>query len=145
VNYSTVKQRLAEAVAAAGIPKLDAYAYMPTSPHLPCFVAGEVSIEVNQTFRGCDLAYVTCSIFVSAADDLDGQQMLDKLISRSGLYSVRAALMEARGASGESALGGACDDFSIDRIDGYGLIQVGDNQTFYGANMTVRLIGSGDD
>lgn len=141
MDISLVKQELAAAVKAAGIPKLDAYSYLPTTPHLPCFFAGEVSIEVNNTFGGSDVAIVTCTIFVSAADDLDGQRLLDQLISRDGPMSVRAALLDARGAPGELALNGAAADFSIDRIDGYGLIQVGNNDTFYGANLTVRVIG----
>jgi hypothetical protein len=142
MDYSLVKQELANAITVAEIPGLDAYSYLPSSPHLPCFFAGEVSVEVNNTFGGSDIAVVTCSVFVSAADDLDGQRKLDQLISRSGPYSVRTALMAARGEPGEFALNGACDDLSIDRIDGYGLIQVGNNETFYGANITVRLIGS---
>jgi hypothetical protein len=148
VDYSLVKQELANAIKVAEIPDLDSYSYLPDSPHLPCFIAGEVDIEVNNSFGpgpgGFDIATVTCSVFVSDADDLDGQRKLDQLISRSGTYSVRQALWAARGEPGQAALNGACDDFSIDRISGYGLIQLGNNQSYYGANITVRLIGSGD-
>lgn len=142
MDYSLVKQELAAAVAAANIPNLDAYSYLPSMPHLPCFVATEVSINPNTTFGGCDTAEITCSIFVSGADDLDGQRLLDQLISRDGAYSIRAALLAARGAPGEAALNGAADDLSIERIDGYGLINAGDNNLYYGANITVRVIGS---
>lgn len=149
MDYSLVKQALADAVNAAAIPKLNAYSYLPDNPELPCFFAGEVSIKANNAMGlaspgGWDLAVVTCGIFVAQGDDLDSQRKLDQLISRSGTYSIRQALYaHGRGAPGVAALGGLCDDFAIDGIDGYGVISLGDNKNFYGANMSVRLIGSG--
>lgn len=148
MDYSLVKQALADAVTAYNIPNFDAYSYLPDNPHLPCFVAGEVDIQVNNSFGpgpgGFDIATVTCSVFVTDADDLDGQRKLDQLISRTGAYSIRQALWAARGLPGQAALGGLCDDLSLDRIDGYGMIALGDNRNYYGANLHVRLIGSGD-
>lgn len=150
MNYSEVKQALAAAVTAAEIPKLNAYAYLPDNPELPCFFAGEVQVRPNNamgllTPGGWDLAVITCGIFVAQGDDRDGQRMLDLLISRTGDYSIRQALYtHGRGAPGVAALGGLCDDISLDGIDGYGVISLGDNKNFYGANLTVRLIGSGD-
>lgn len=149
MNYSDVKIALAAAVTAAAIPKLSAYSYLPDDPELPCFFAGEVQVKSNNAMGllspgGWDLATITCGIFVSQADDLDGQRMLDLLISRSGPYSIRQALYDhGRGAPGQAALGGACDDIVCDGIDGYGVISLGDNKNFYGANLAVRLIGSG--
>ena len=150
MDYSLVKQALANAVKAAEIPNLEAYAYLPDNPELPCFYAGQVSIKSNNAMGlllpgGWDLATVTCGIFVSAADDLDGQRKLDQLISRSGPYSIREALyVHGRGADGDPALGGLCDDIVVDSIDGYSEISYTDNRVYYGANITVRLIGSGD-
>lgn len=145
MDYSLVKEALANAVKAANIPHLDSYSYLPDTPHLPCFFAGEVAIRVNNSYGGYDEATITCSVFVSASDDRDGQRTLDRLISRTGPYSIRQALNDhGKGAPGQPALDGTCDDFSIDSIEGYGKIQVGDNQTFYGANITVRLIGSNE-
>lgn len=149
MDYSLVKQALAAAVKAAAIPKLSAYSYLPDNPELPCFFAGEVQIKSNNamglTPGGWDLTTITCGIFVAQGDDLDGQRMLDQLISRDGTYSIRQALYTyGRGAPGVAALGGLCDDLAIDGIDGYGVISLGDNKNFYGANLTVRLIGSGD-
>lgn len=150
MDYSLVKQALRDAVKQAEIPKLTCYAYLPDNPELPCFLASEVSVRPNNamgllTPGGWDLATVTCTIFTSAADDLDGQRILDQLISRSGPYSVRQALYTfGRGAPGAAALGGLCDDIVVDSIDGYGVISLGDNRAYYGANLSVRLIGSGD-
>lgn len=149
MDYSLVKQALADAVTAAEIPKLTCYAYMPDNPELPCFFAAEVSIKPNSAFGltpgGYDTTTITCGIFVGMADDLDGQRKLDLLISRDGPYSVRNALYtHGRGAPGVAALGGLCDDLVIDSIDGYGVISLGENRNYYGANVSVRLIGSGD-
>lgn len=149
MDYSLVKAALASAVAQAEIPKLATYSYLPDNPELPCFFAGEVSVKSNNSFGltpgGYDQATITCGIFVTMADDLDGQYMLDRLISRDGPYSIRSALYtHGRGAPGVAALGGLCDDLVIDSIDGYGVISLGDNKNYYGANISVRLIGTGD-
>lgn len=149
MDYSLVKQALRDAVTAAEIPNLASYAYLPDNPELPCFAATEVQIRSNNAFGltpgGYDLTTITCVIFVGAADDADGQRKLDQLISRDGQYSVRSALYtHGRGLPGQAALGGLCDDFAIDSIEGYGLITLGENRTYYGVTMTVRLIGTGD-
>lgn len=149
-SVSLVKQRLAAAVDAAAITwttggktmKLTCYSYMPNDPELPCFVAGEVQIKVHNTMRGADVLIVTCTVFVSASEDLDAQQLLDQLISNEGTASVRNALLAARGLPGQAALSGAADDLAIDEVNGYGLIQVGGNDAYYGANIIVRVIGS---
>jgi hypothetical protein len=142
MDVSLVKAELAAAVAGAGIPNLDCYAYAPASPSVPCFYAGEVTIEPNNTFGGSDVAEVTCRVLVSTADDADGQLLLDRYLSRSGTYSIRAALLTARGAPGQLALNGQADDLSIVRIDGYRMLVDSDNGSYYGADITVRVIGS---
>lgn len=143
MQISLVKEELAAAVRAAGIPNLDTYGFVPDRPSLPCFFAGEVEINPNVTFGGCDTADITCTVFVSAADDKDGQQMLDKLLSRSGTYSIRAALLAARGDPGDAALNGQADDLSIVAINGYRKYNV-DDSGFYGADIVVRVIGGVD-
>jgi hypothetical protein len=111
------------AVAALEIPNLDTYAFAPAKPSIPCFYVGEVSIEPNNTFGdGCDVAEVTCRVLVSTADDADGQLLLDQYLSRTGTYSIRAALLAARGDPGELALNGKADDLMIVRIDGYRML-----------------------
>lgn len=142
MNLSTVKSELAAAVAAAGIPGLDTYAFVPDRPSIPCFYAGEVTIEPNNTFGGSDVADVTCRVLVAHSDDLDGQLLLDKYLSRDGAYSIRAALFAARGEPGELALNGAADDLAVIRIDGYRTYADSENNAFYGADITVRVIGS---
>jgi hypothetical protein len=142
MNIYQVKTELAAAVRAAEIPYLDTYAFAPSKPSVPCFYVGEVSIDPNNTFgAGCDVAEVTCRVLVSSAEDADGQKLLDQYLSRTGDHSVRAALLEARGEPGVAALNGAADDLKIVRIDGYRMLTDPGNDTYYGADITVQVIG----
>lgn len=142
MQIATVKAALRDAVLVAEIPELDCFAFVPDDPPFPCFYAGEVTIEPNQSFGGYDQAEIVCRVLVSASDDADGQARLDQYLSRSGQYSIRAALLAARGAPGELALGGAADDLLIVRIDGYRMIPTPNQELAYGAQITVRVIGS---
>ncbi|MEU9888670.1 hypothetical protein [Sphaerisporangium sp. NPDC051011] len=142
MNPSEIKTALADAVREA-IPALSCFGYVPDSVPEPCFYAGEVEIDFDQTFgRGMDELLITCRLLVSRADDRAGQAALDSYLSGSGPDSVKAALVAARGAPGQPALGGLCDDLHLQRVQGYRLYQVGDRQ-YYGAELIVRVIGSG--
>ncbi len=145
MRLDLVKEALRAAVDLAAIPGLQAYAYVPAEPHAPCFYPGEAVINPNGAFGptdgGYDTADITCRLLVSAAEDADGQLLLDKLLSRTGDYSVRAAIHAARGEPGETALSGTADDVWVTRIDGYRMVP-GPNETpWYGANLTVRVLG----
>lgn len=146
MEYDLVKAALRDAVIAAEIPELDAYAFAPAEPHPPCFYPAEVVIDPNGSFGptdgGFDTADITCRLLVSAADDADGQLRLDRLISRTGTYSVRAALLAARGAPGVAAIPGQADDFWISKVDGYRMVPGPNETSWYGANLTVHVIGS---
>lgn len=143
MNVAAVKQALADAVAAKAIVGLNCYGYSPSAPAIPAFTVGAVTVDPNQTFGGSDVGEFTCTVLASAADDLDGQAALDRYLSRSGTESVREALLAARGEPGELALDGVADDLTIVRVDGYKLIQyAGDGATYYGADITVRVLGS---
>jgi hypothetical protein len=145
VRTKLVKQALAAAVKAKGIPKLDCYGFSPSAPSIPAFTVGAVVIEPNQTFRGARNADFTCTLLTSIADDESGQALLDDLLDDGGDYSVVQALLDARGEPGEMALGGLADDLMIVRIDAYRMITwtAGEaGSTYYGADITVRVIGS---
>lgn len=141
MNIPLVKRELANAV--DGIAGLNCYGFSPAAPSIPAFTVGEVTIDPNQTFGGSDLNEFKCTVLASAADDADGQALLDSYLSRAGASSIRAALLAARGVPGALALNGAADDLMVVRIDGYRLITYGgDGSTYYGADITVRVIGS---
>lgn len=143
MQVALVKKALADAVRAAGIPHLECYGFSPSAPAVPAFTVGAVVLDPNVTFGGADTAEITCTVLASMADDHDGQELLDTYLSRDGAKSIRAALLAARGAPGELALGGAADDMNILRIDAYRMVAYsGDDSTYYGADITVRVVGS---
>jgi hypothetical protein len=121
---------------------IQAYAYVPNEPHAPCFYPAEAIIVPQTTMVGSADVDLTCRILTSAAEDADGQLLLDELISMSGDYSIWAALEAARGAPGALALDGACDDIYVRRFDGYRMVPGPNETSFYGANLTVRILGS---
>jgi hypothetical protein len=146
VRYDLVKEALRDVVLDAAIPELDAYSFAPDEPCVPCFYLAEVVIDPNGSFGpddgGFDKADITGRILASANDDADGQRRLDRLLSRSGTYSIRAALLAGRGVPGVAAIPGQADDFWVTRVDGYRMVP-GPNETrWYGANLTIRVIGS---
>lgn len=152
MEISVVKAALRDAVDAAGIKipgvgKLQAHPNSPDSPNIPAFTCGQVVIDPMGTFgqnkgAGMEMVDVTCSVLVGIGESDDSQQLLDKLISKSGPYSVRAALAAARGEPGQPALDGAADDCWVTRVDGYRRLSYGgEDQNYYGADITVRVIG----
>ncbi len=142
MDIRAVKRALADAI--RGIDRLDVYAFTPGSIVVPCAYVGEVEVDPLQAFgAGCDFADVKIRVLTSAADDEAGQADLDELLSRTGDRSIRARLEAARGAPGESALGGLADDLAVVRINGYRMYTEGTDE-FYGADITVRVLGDGD-
>ena len=130
----------------AALPKaVEVYYGVPNTMETPCLCIGEVQITPsrtmgNQAGPGMEEMVITISIFTSTVEDESGQRILDALIGRKG--PVRAAIWAMRGAAGQAALGGACDDLYLFDISGYGMISVGDNGTLYGATLSVRAIVS---
>lgn len=140
MDIAAIRQGLADVVEAA-IPGLNAFGYVPDSIPEPCFYAGEVEIDYDLAYqRGMDEARVSCRVLVGRAEDKAGQAALDLYLAGSGSSSVKAAIEGTPGVA--QTLGGACDDLHVMRVRGYRLYQVGEN-TYYGAQFTVRVIGAG--
>jgi hypothetical protein len=151
MRISLVRRRLAAAVESVAVTtelgeivRLACFGYVPDAVVVPCFYAGEVTIDPLVTFGTADNADITCRVLTSHSDDAQGQYLLDELLRRSGASSVRAALQTARGAPGEYALDGACDDFVVRAVQGYRLYRVGDTP-YFGAELVIRAHGNGDE
>lgn len=143
MDIAAVRQALADAVAAA-LPDVVCLGYVPDAVTEPCFYAGEVQISFDQAFnRGMDEVFVTCRILVSRNEDAAGQAELDGYLAGSGATSVKAAIEAARGAPGQAALSGACDDVHVTSVRGYRMYQAA-GEEYYGAEIIVRVIGEGD-
>jgi hypothetical protein len=146
MQIQLVRERLAAAVAGvrgSNGEVLQCFGYTPDAVTPPTFYAGEVTLNPNGTFNGFDTARVVCRVLTSHSDDKEGQRLLDELLRRTGESSIRAALLAARGAPGELALGGACDDLNVDAIQGYRLYRVGAD-VYFGAEIVVNVIGDGE-
>lgn len=142
MDVGAIRAALADAVRDA-VPGLNCFGYLPDSVPEPCFYTGEVEITYDQVFqRGMDELLITCRVLTSRADDRSGQAALDSYLAGSGDLSVKAAIEAARGAPGEAALGGLCDDLHVRSVQGYRMYQVGEVY-YYGAELVVRVIGEG--
>lgn len=147
MQIQLVRERLAaavEGVRGGNGEVLQCFGYTPDAVTPPTFYAGEVSLNPNGTFNGFDVAKVTCRVLTSHSDDKEGQRLLDEFLRRTGTTSIRAAILAARGAPGDYALSGACDDLNVDAIQGYRLYRVG-AEVFFGAEIVVNVIGDGED
>ncbi|WP_240800708.1 hypothetical protein [Streptomyces sp. ICN441] len=141
-----------EAIAAAaravvlpdGIGKLTCSGYVPDAVTAPHFFCGEYTVEFDKGMRrSYDDVELTCRVLVGKGDDVAAQRILDALLAGSGPSSLKAAIEAARGAPGEAALGGACDDLHIKRIQGYRWYDHA-GASYVGADLVIRIIGEGD-
>ncbi|MFD8882387.1 hypothetical protein ACFV0H_07665 [Streptomyces erythrochromogenes] len=144
---AAVREAIAEAARAvvlpAGIGKLTCHGSTPDSITAPCFFTAEYSLEFDKVMgRGLDEAELTCRVLVGRNDDITAQRILDALLSGSGPASLKAVIEVARGAPGEAALGGLCDDFHVTRVQGYRWYEHQGTQ-YVGAELIIRIIGDG--
>jgi len=146
---SAVRQGIADAVTAGvvtpvGGTALLALAYVPDMvPDTPCLFVQPGELIFDKTFqRGVDSLSVTVVVYVSRADDIDSQIQLDAYTAGAGPSSVKAAIEAARGAPGQLALSGACDDLRVVSVRSYQWFVHGEVK-YLGAQFTVEVIGSG--
>jgi hypothetical protein len=136
MNYSTVRAAIASVVTAGVTDNLlNCYGYMPNMPEIPAFCVAGMDIEPNVTMRARDQALITCYVFVSTGDDLEGQKLLDGYLSRTGASSIRAALFAA------PTLSGACESAVVTRVGGYRMYDMPDGTQLFGAVIDIRVIG----
>lgn len=134
--------RLAETVQTYAIPDLTVLHYVPDSVTPPTLYVADITIDYDQTFRGDPATTVICRVLTSRAHDESGQRLLRKFMNAAGTQSVKAALESGRGAPGEFALDGACDDYHVRRMQGHRLYTVGE-KVYIGAEWVVYVIGDG--
>lgn len=127
----------------AGIPKLTAHGYTPDSIVAPCFFTAEYDVTFDKAMgRALDEVELTCRVLVSRTDDASAQRLLDYLLSGSGPASLKAAMVAARGAPGEYALGGLAHDLHLKRVQGYRWYEHQGTQ-YVGAELVITIIGEG--
>jgi len=134
---------LAAAAAGADVtPSLIAYAYTPDSVETPCCFVAEYEIDYDKAMgRALDVVDVTMRALVGRADDRAAAAALNGLLSGSGTTSLKAAIEADRRQNGGTGLGGACDDYRVERVQGMRWY-IHDQITYLGAELRVHVIGS---
>ncbi|MEW2177144.1 hypothetical protein AB0890_12545 [Streptomyces sp. NPDC005406] len=144
---SAVRDAVADAargvVLPEGLARLTATGYVPDAVTVPSFFTADYTVEYDRAMnRGLDKVELTCQVLVGIADDRAAQRLLDALLSGSGPASLKAAIEAARGAPGESALGGLADDLHVTRLQGYRWYEH-QGTTYLGGQLIVNIIGEG--
>lgn len=144
LDVEAVAVALAAAVTTATInlngQRITATDFVPEALTPPHFAVAEFTNTFHRSFGGRDEWSVTCRLFVSRADDAEGQRTARQAASSTGSASILTALEAARGDPGERALDGAADDLVVQTARGPRLYQVGE-QNFYGVEFVVFVTG----
>lgn len=149
MDVRAVRQGVADAINEAAIVvnghPLTAFSFVPAEGPTPFAYVQLEGVSFDKTFhRGLDEIELTLMVMCSISDDQSGQEQLDALLSGSGSSSIKAAMEAARGAPGESALGGAADDVYVDGTDSAPRwFDWSDGKKYYGCGLKVRVIGPG--
>lgn len=134
---------IATAVTAAALTvaevRVTATPFVPDAPTVPHFFTAEYSGVYDKSFGGLTELTLTCRLIVSRADDQSGQTSARALAS-TGTGTIAAAFLAMRGAPGQPALSGACDDLHLVRVQGPRLYLFGEVQ-YYGLEFTVFVMG----
>src|SRR4051812_6358427 len=117
-NNSVGAVRLAIAAQLTGISGLRIYDVWPGIINPPAAVIRRIHTDYSTQFNGGDTSTFGVSLYVSAADTVQSQQLLDDYLSRAGPNSVIAAL------SADSTLGGIARSATVTDVDEEGLTEV---------------------
>lgn len=125
--------------------RVKAMDYLAENPPIPCFEVAEFQIRYNRTFAteakpfGMAEVTITANLLLSRGDDESGQKEARALAS-SGTNTVIQAIHAARGAPGQAALGGACDDVVVRSAQGPRLADYG-SAKYYVVEFSLFVIG----
>lgn len=129
--------RAALANACSGISGLQCCPDIPGQIIAPAWVAGEVTIDYDRTFKGGQAAGLTemlvkGRLYASTADTPSGQANLDSFLTPSGATSIKAAV------EADLTLAGTVRTLRVERVHGYALYTVAGTD-YYGAQYDVRV------
>lgn len=121
--------------------------HLPDQPVLPSFELAEFNMTYHRTMAteahpfGQVNVQITANLLLSRAGAQTGQAEARRLASPAN-DSIVAALLAARGAPGQPALNGACEDFYVQSARGPRLIDGGtETVKFYAIEFAIHLIG----
>lgn len=142
MRLGEVKQRLSVLLGAA-FPTLTVTPFRSDNPMVPSINLGEaVCNQRRATSAGKQLWTITLYLFVSHADDEQGQQHLDGYLAEDGSGSLLAALEAYRRGVFDAENARLCDWLVVSQqgVSGYRLYDTGTTQV-YGATIDVEVMG----
>lgn len=142
MDIDDVCEAIAAALTAAELDvngqRLTATPFAPEALSPPHFFTAEFTGSYDKTFAGLAELALTCRLMLARSDDHTGQQQA-KVMASTGVGTVNAAFLSMRGAPGQPALGGVCDDLHLTRVQGPRLYDIGGS--FYGIEFNVFVMG----
>ncbi|HEX5995357.1 MAG TPA: hypothetical protein VFY84_09480 [Jiangellales bacterium] len=120
--------------------QVTATAFAPDVPTVPHFFPAEIVGDYDRTFGGLMEVVLTARLMLSRATDSTGHLEAVTLAS-PGVGTISAAIDAARGAPGQPALSGACDDLHLRRVTGPRLYDYGTDGHFFGLEFTIFVMG----
>ncbi len=134
MDVASIRTALANAV--NGISGLQRWAFIPGSLVAPAWVAGEVTIDYDRTFRGGGAGLtemvVKGRLYAGTADTPSGQAALDAYLTPSGATSIKAAI------EADLTLAGTVRTLRVERVHSYATYTVG-GIDYYGAQFDIRV------
>lgn len=144
MDLNAVCDGIAAAVTSAAVTvngqRVTATGFMPEAVAEPHFFCAETTINYHKTHGGLVEVLLTCRLMVSRADDKSGQEKARAVLAATGSNSIPAAIEAARGAPGQAALSGACQDLVLQRVQGPRYYQIGQVE-YLGLEFVIFVMG----
>ena len=116
-DIATIREGLARNL--ESLRNVQVSAYMLASPTPPCLHIFPATVEYDRSMhRGLDFVNFTIEAFVAFGLDQGGQIRLDKMLSPTGLDSVKEAIERDR------TLGQMVQDLWVSRMSNYRTVQI---------------------
>lgn len=144
LDINLVYERIASAVNSASLQgetlQVTATAFSPDVPTVPHFFLAEFTGDYDRAYGGLMELTITARLMLSRSSDETGQREARRLAS-AGADTIQEAINDARGAPGQAALSGACDDLWLRRVTGPRLYDYGTDGHFFGLEFMIFVMG----
>lgn len=120
--------------------QVTATAFAPDVPTVPHWFPAEFVGRYHRTHGGLMEMDITSRLMISRSSDETGH--LEALeLAGAASDTMLEAIEAARGAPGQLALSGACDDLALRQVTGPRLYDYGTDGHFYGLEFTIFVMG----
>lgn len=143
MDIDDVCTAIAAAVTAAQLTvndrRVTATPFAPDNLTPPHFYTAEFDGSYDGTYAALTRLTLTCRLMLSSAAGFAGQQQA-KILASTGTGTLHQTFRGMRGAPGQAALSGACDDLHLQRVQGPRIFTIGE-AAYYGLEFTVFVMG----